>query len=217
MSDDADLVRLAARGALTGAVATELAGPLARATETLGQLVDRLDTHVAHARGPEPLSWAAVGELRQRLADLFLEVGRMRRLAVDLALVAVARDTRHAEAVDANELVERALLLSRHRFRDDQDVFVDLGTLPAVDADPIRFVQALAHLLMQAAAAAGPGATITVSTDPGAAIVVTFPGHLESTRFSAFVDSELEAEGGGFSYTEDSGVTTARVTLRVAK
>ncbi len=215
--DERELTRLAARGALAGAITGELAKPLAHVAEALGQLVDRLDRHVAVARGPEPLSWNAVGELRQQLADLFLEMGHLRRLTSDLAHIAAELPGRHPEPSDVNDLVERALSLSRHRIGDDQELFLDLGTLPPVEVDGARFVHALAHLLVEAAQVAGPGATLGVRTGPGHVLSITFPGRLGNAPFSAFIAEELRAEGGGFTYTEADGLTTASVTLRVAK
>lgn len=220
--DERDLRRLAARGTLAGAVTGELARPLAHASEVLGQLVDRLDRHVAHARGPEPLSWSTVGELRQKLADLFLDVGRVRRLASDLALLGPADGERRPAATDGNELVERALSLSRHRFGEDQDVLLDLATVPPVEVDATRLVQALALLFIEVSESAGPGATIVVRTSPpdgagAASVSIEFQGTARASSFSAFIAEELRAEGSAFTYTEAEGITTAQVTLRVAK
>jgi signal transduction histidine kinase len=219
--DDDRLIRLAARGALSGAVTSELAAPLAHITEVLGELVDSLDRHVAAARGPEPLSWNAVGDLRQKLADAFIDLGRVRRLAADLATVSLDRPGRHPELVDANDLVERALSLARHRFSGDQDVLLDLGTLPSVEVDPTRMVRALAHLFLVAADAAGPGATIVIRTAcdrAGCAVLsLSFPGRPQPSAFSAFAAAELAVEAGGLTYSEADGLTTAFVALRVAK
>lgn len=220
--DDADLRRLAARGALAGAITAELAAPLAHAAKVLGELVDRLDRHVAGSRGPEPLPYRAVGDLRETLADLFLDVGRVRRLAADLALLGDEQRERRAEAVDVNELVERALSLSRHRLTDDQEVLLDLGTLPRVEVDAARLVQAMAHLLVEIAGTVGPGATLTVRTAAGddassVILLIGFPGRPHTSTFSSFIAEELQAEGRGFTYIEDGAGTSARLTLCVAK
>jgi hypothetical protein len=52
--DEDELARLAARGLLAGAVASELAAPLERVARMLEAAVDGLDRHVAASRGPEP-------------------------------------------------------------------------------------------------------------------------------------------------------------------
>jgi signal transduction histidine kinase len=219
--DPADLIRLAARGALSGAVTDELAQPLARICDSVGQVVDALDRHVAGARGPEPLSWNAVGDLRQRLADVFLDLGHLRRLALDLALVSSSRSERQPEPADVNELVERALSLARHRLAADQEVYLDLGTLPAVEVDVTRLVQALAHLCLIASEAAGPGGTITVRTgaqvDGSVVLTLTFPGSVSSSTFAGFVAGELALESGGLVFQASGGLTTASMSLRVAK
>src|SRR5436190_1506654 len=109
---------LAARGELAAGVARELAEPLDRIHAGLAGVVERLDRHVAHARGPEPLPWNAVGEVRERVAEMYLEIGRVRRLAASLAMLSAGDDR---QELDVNEIVERALNLARHRFAGAAD------------------------------------------------------------------------------------------------
>jgi signal transduction histidine kinase len=215
--DRDELMRLAARGALAGAVTSELATPLARMADTLAALVDRLDRHVAGARGPEPLPWSAVGMMRERLAESYLAIGRIRRLAADLALVVADRGERRPESADPNELVERALSLARHRFSSEQEVLLDLGTVAAVHVDAARVVPVLAHLLFDAAAAADPASVIVVRTseaEGGGAVAVTiaFGAAAALAPFSGFVVAEITAEGGTLTYTGDAAVVTLPVT-----
>src|SRR5262245_33181592 len=152
LADRSLLERLAARGVLATGVAGELAGPIDAVYAKLATTVERVDRHVATARGPEPLPWVAVGDLRERVADAFLAVGRVRQLAGSLATLA---DTARRQPVDLNELVERALTLARHRFfgSAERDVLVDLATLPPIEVDAGSLTLAIAFLLVHAAEA----------------------------------------------------------------
>src|SRR5215470_338917 len=88
MAEDGPPEWLAARGVIASGVAAELAGPLDAVHRKLAGAVERLDRHVATSRGPEPLPVQAVSEVRERVADVFLEIGRVRRLAASLATLA---------------------------------------------------------------------------------------------------------------------------------
>lgn len=219
--DDAELLRLAARGVLAGAVTSELHEPLAHIARILEATVDRLDRHVATSRGPEPLPYPAVGEVRERVAQAFLEVGRATRLAADLALVAASPVPRAATVHDLNELVERALSLSRHRFAADCEVLLDLGTMPPLVVDGVRVVMALAQLFVVVAAAAGGGDTVVVHTrriPDGVQVAVYHPGPpAAETPFAALVRRDLAEEGGELTYTQDGTRSMIVVALRHSK
>jgi signal transduction histidine kinase len=171
------LESLAACGALAGGVAAELAAPLSRIQKMLAETVRLLDRHVAVARGPEPLAWERVSHVREQVAGAYLEVGRVARLAADLAaMIATPAD---AVEVDVNELVERAVSLARHRLGEEGEILLDLGTLPRIRVDGARLVQAIAHVLLIAADETGPGATCVVTTTAdesgGIRIIITHP------------------------------------------
>jgi C4-dicarboxylate-specific signal transduction histidine kinase len=219
--DDSELLRLAVRGLLAGAVSSELAAPLERIARVLEVAVERLDRHVATSRGPEPLPYQVVGEVRERVAEAFLEIGRATRLAADLARIAATTRPRAPERLDVNELVERALSLSRHRFAADAEVLLDLGTLPMVEVDAVRVVLALAQLLVIVAAASGAAATVVVHTAPtahGVRVSVYHPGPpAPSSPFADLVRRDLETEGGTLTYTKDGMRSLAVVTLGSSK
>lgn len=219
--DDPELLRLAARGVIAGAVTSELHEPLARIARVLEGTVDRIDRHVASSRGPEPLPYHAVGDLRERVAEAFMELGRVTRLAADLALVAATPAPRAPRPEDVNELVERALSLSRHRFAADCEVLLDLGTLPPLEVDGVRVVLALAQLLVITAAGATGGDTVVVHTvrvPEGAQISIYHPGPPPvGSPFIALVREDLAAEGGGLTYTQDGSRSVAVVSLRHVK
>ena len=221
MNDD-ELRRLAARGLLAGAVATELSDPLERVARELEKAVERLDGHVAASRGPEPLPYHAVGELRERVADAFMDIGRVARLAADLASVIAAPLERAAQPSDVNELVERALSLARHRFGGDSEVMVDLGYVPQVVVDPVRVVQALAHLLLDAATAATAVAgTVNVTTDAaadGVRVTLSYPSAPRGVMgFGSLIDRSLESEGARITYSDDGERMQAVLLLAARK
>jgi signal transduction histidine kinase len=196
MPDKLPVEWLAARGVLASGVARELAGPLDAVYQKLEKTVEKLDRHVASARGPEPLAWQAVGELRERVADVFLEVGRARQLAENLAALAAPSARR---AVDVSELVERALILARHRFPAGSDVLLDLATLPPAECDPAPLVQACALLLVHVAKAVRPAGIVTVRTEArGAEVAVRIeaPSVVEPLAFADVIRSAVESQGG---------------------
>ncbi len=162
---------LAATGLLAGGVAGDLAGPVATIREILGEVVDLLDRHAAASRGSKPLPHPSVMQLRRSLADAFLLIGRVSRLAADLAAV-VAPPGGAAGAsralLDVNQVVERAVSLARRRLTEDCDVYVDLGRVPATRAELGGLTQALTQLLFVSAYLSPPRGNISVktSTDP---------------------------------------------------
>jgi signal transduction histidine kinase len=189
---------LAARGALAAGVARELARPLDEVYAKLAATVEELDQHVRSARGPEPLPWQMVGAVRERVAEVFLEIGRARDLAANLALVA-APASDEPSAVDLNELVEQALSLARHRFAKDGDALLDLGSLPPVRAVPARLGQAVALLLVHAAECAGPTGTVSVRTEATPAEVVLSVGVSASgapLHYAEAIGAAVAADGG---------------------
>jgi signal transduction histidine kinase len=204
-NDDSDAERarriadLAARGALAGGVAEQLAMPLARVHDAIGHAVERLDRHFAEARGPDPLPLAKAVELREVLGVAFLELGRAARLASDLAYV-VAMPPEVGE-LDVNDLVSRAIALARHGLGPDGEILSDLGTPPAVRADGTRLAHALAHLILGAIADAGAGGQVSVATregDGGDAVIRVSPEH-GTGLFAELVAAGVSAAGGSMT------------------
>jgi len=221
----AALERLAARGVLATGVAGELAGPIEAVYAKLAATVERLDRHVATARGPEPLPWIAVGDLRERVADAFLAVGRARQLAGSLATLA---DTARRQSVDLNEIVERALTLARHRFfgSAERDVLVDLATLPPIEVDAGSLTLAIAFLLVNAAEAQNVAQVVvrTGSTPSAVFVRVEVQRDSQSSSPSAVAaDPELlfadviraciEGEGGSLETTSDPASLVLELAL----
>jgi signal transduction histidine kinase len=190
----------ALRGVLAGGVATELAEPLARVQTALGQAVDAMDQHVAHAKGPEPLPSHRLAQVREQLAEAYLELSRAVRLASDLAAITLP-GAGTPTTTDANDIVERAIALAHHR---TGDVTVDLGTVPQVRAEPGRLTQAVAHLLIEA------GPTVSVQTrrggDGGVQITVRAAAALDVPALVAGVVSEI-----GGSATVRAGAVELRI------
>ena len=141
---------LAAGGLLASGLAIQLADPLLRVRQTLAETVEVLDCHVATSKGPEPLPWTMVSRVREGLAEAFIALGRVSRLATDLAMLTAVTPASPTsiEQVDVNQVVERAVDLARARFRDG-DVYLDLGSVPPARGDAARLSQAVAHLLVQ--------------------------------------------------------------------
>jgi signal transduction histidine kinase len=186
---------LAARAELASGVARELAQPLDRIHATLATVVERLDRHVAASRGPEPLSWQAVGDVREHVAEVYLEIGRARRLAAALGLLAAPVAPRRS---DVNEIVEQALTLARHRFAGDGDALVDLGTTPPIVVDPARMTQTVALLVVHAAEVAGSGA-VTVATGVAGREVtlsISAAGDARPLPFADAIRAAVAADGG---------------------
>ena len=157
---------LAAIGVLAGSVAGDLAGPMASIREILAEVVDLLDRHAAGSRA-KPLPHPAVLQLRRSLADAFLLVGRVSRLATDLAAV-VAPPSGESGAsrslLDVNQVVERAVSLARRRLTEGCDVYLDLGRVPATRADLGGLTQALTQLLFVGAYLSPPHGNLSVKT-----------------------------------------------------
>jgi signal transduction histidine kinase len=215
MSEPDELAWLAARGALAQGVAAELAGPLETVHAKLAKAVERLDRHVATARGPEPLPYNAVGEIRERVADVFLDVGRVRRLAVSLATLSAPPVKKPA---DLNDTVELALVLARHAFAADSDTLLDLGTLPPVVVDPARLAQAIALLLVHAATAAAPAGTVAIRTsgEPTQvrlAIEATCEQAADPLPFGDVIGAVIAAEGGRLALRQEPTSLVTEVFL----
>src|SRR5262249_53584058 len=100
---------------------------------------------------------------------------------------------------DLNELVERALMVARHRFAGDADALLDLASGPRVVVDPARLIQAVALLIAHAADVADSGGvTIRTSAAPtGVTISSAAPGAGGSSPpFVDAVRAAVAAEGG---------------------
>jgi signal transduction histidine kinase len=217
MAETDELEWLAARGAIASGVANELAGPLESVYAKLAKAVERLDRHVATSRGPEPLPVPAVGEIRERIADVFLDVGRVRRLAASLAALSAPSASRPS---DLNDVVELALVLARHGFAPECETLLDLGTLPPVVVDRARLAQALALLLIHAARAAAAAGTVAVRTEGGPAkvrLAIEATGDrdrpAEPLPFAAVLTAVIGAEGGQLTLRHDPGQLTIEVFL----
>jgi len=93
--------------------------------------------------------------LIDRLVDDLLDISRIKRGKMDLK----------KEVVTVHALIERALELTEPLItRRRHELSVDLPPSPiAIEADPIRVVQALSNLLNNAAKYTDPGGRITVS------------------------------------------------------
>jgi C4-dicarboxylate-specific signal transduction histidine kinase len=197
---------LAATGVLAGSVAADLSGPLLRVREILGEIVDLLDRHAASARGPKPLPHPAVLELRRSLADAFLLVGRVSRLAADLSAVASPPSAAESSRalLDVNQVVERAVSLVRRRLTEDCEVFVDLGRVPAARADLRALTQALTQLLFVSAYLSPPHGSLSVKTSTdvqtGEAMVTIVheipEGAERPMPFREIIRRTVEAQGG---------------------
>jgi signal transduction histidine kinase len=151
-----------------------------------------------------------------------MDVGRVARLATDLASVIAAPLERAAQPSDVNELVERALSLARHRLGGDSEVMLDLGNLPLIEVDPVRVVQALAHLLIDAAAAAtAVSGTVQVTTTAaagGVRVTLGYPSAPHGVlRFGPLIERSLDAEGARITYSDDGEGTQAVLSLAPRK
>jgi C4-dicarboxylate-specific signal transduction histidine kinase len=216
------LESLAARGALAGGVAAELAAPLGRIQRILAETVKMLDRHVASARGPEPLAWEHVGRVREQIAEAYLEVGRAARLAADLA--AITAPSSETAEVDVNEVVERAAALARHRVAGDGEILLDLGTLPRIRADAGLLVQTIAHVLLIAAdETTGAALVVTTAEDAGGGvrIVVKHPSpggdHAPmEPPFWHLVRQSVTAAGGTVAEARLSGEVVVDIRLPAA-
>jgi C4-dicarboxylate-specific signal transduction histidine kinase len=205
---DQKLERMAARGELAGGVTAELADPLARVRDALEGAIELLDHHIARAHGPEPLPYPLIGQLRERIAEAFLDAGRAARLAAVLGAdrgVAATMD-----ALDVNEVVDRAVTLARHRL-DGVDVLVDLGTLPPVRGDGARLAQALAHLILPAAEAG----RVEVKTFLDGDVVVVTVSHagVQHPRFSGLVEENVAGQGGQLTSRRDGELIVHEIRL----
>jgi signal transduction histidine kinase len=217
MAETDELEWLAARGAIASGVAIELAGPLESVYAKLAKAVERLDRHVATSRGPEPLPVHAVGEIRERIADVFLDVGRVRRLAASLAALSAPPAARPS---DLNDVVELALVLARHGFAPECETLLDLATLPPIVIDRARLAQALALLLVHAARAAGAAGTVAIRTEGGPAQVrlaieatCDHDRTAEPLPFAAVLAAVVGAEGGQLAVRVDSDQLIIEVFL----
>jgi signal transduction histidine kinase len=195
MTEKSALEWLAARGVLAAGVARELAAPLEQVYGRLAKTVERLDRHVSSSRGPEPLPWQTVGEIRERIADVYMEIGRVQRVAASLAAIGAEE---HRE-LDVNEVVERALALARHRFSGDGDALLDLGDLPSIRGDGARLTQAITLILVHAADAVGSAGTVTLRTGTTRTeVVVTITASADAAElpFATAIGEAVAAERG---------------------
>jgi C4-dicarboxylate-specific signal transduction histidine kinase len=206
---DRKLEYLAARGELAGGVTAELAEPLARVRDALEGAIEILDHHIARAHGPEPLPYPLIGQLRERIAEAFLDAGSAARLAADLAVV-TGESAVHG-AVDVNDVVDRAVALARHRL-DRVDVLVDLGTLPPVRGDGARLAQALAHLLLPAAETGRVEVRTFVDGD-SVVVTVSHPGEA-TPRFSTLVEENVAGQGGLLARRRDGDRIVHEIRLK---
>jgi signal transduction histidine kinase len=210
---------LAARGLLAAGVAGELAEPLERVRQILAIAVDRLDRHIAGARGPEPLPWQTVSQVREDLMEAFLDLGRAARLAGDLAM---ATGTEAREASDINEVVERAAALARHRVKRECDLHLDLGSLPLTRVDGGQLAHALAHAISEAADAADAGSTILVRTvSDGTGVRVSIAHRTRDPRraegpFATLVRDAIAAARAEVAYLRNGDEVLMQIDLPIS-
>lgn len=164
MTADRRAAALLAAGAVASSAAPELARPLRELRELLAVVVEELDRHVSESEGPMPLPWEDTRLMRQKLTRAYLLSREIARLAAHLD-GAVGR-SEAVEAVDVNKLVEAAVALARHQIAAETETFVDLGSMPSIQAAPGELVLVLARLVMVAADSARPveGAALSVRT-----------------------------------------------------
>jgi nitrogen-specific signal transduction histidine kinase len=153
--------------------------------------------------------------VRERVADVFLDVGRVRRLAASLATLSAAPVKKPA---DLNDIVELALVLARHGFASESETLLDLATLPPVVVDPARLAQAIALLLVHAATAAAPAGTVAIRTagEPSQvrlAIEATCERAAEALPFAGVIAAVIGAEGGRLEIREEPGLLVTEVFL----
>lgn len=212
--DDIELQAVA--GVLSSGVARELARPLRELRENLAVMVETLDRYASQARGPTPYPWKALQTLRQELADSYLLSRQIARLASDLADGVSTRDA-IVGPVDVNRQVEAALTLARHRITSSTEVFVDLGSVPTVEASQGPVLLGIARMLMACAQSAGAadGSAISVrtrrDTHSGTDSVVVYVadngrGHPDAAAAVHALLSPLAARFGGvFEGTSEDG------------
>ncbi len=152
-------------GVLASGATGELSRPLLHLRENLAVMIETIEKHISHSGGPMPYPWHALQALRQELADSYLLARETTHIVSELS-DAVGPGSAVPTAVDINRQVETALHLVRSRFRDDTEIFVDLGSLPPVRAIAGEFLLAIAKLLLCCAdsAAAAEGSAVSVKT-----------------------------------------------------
>jgi C4-dicarboxylate-specific signal transduction histidine kinase len=156
---------LAVAGRLARGVSAELARPLRELRELLAGLVDALDHHVATAKGPTPLPWGRVSELRDAIAEAYLISRTIARLTDDM-VGALTPSMTVSAAIDVNKTVHAALNLARHCVAEDTEVFMDFGALPSVRSQASALLVSIAWLITLAADAARgvEGSAISLAT-----------------------------------------------------
>jgi signal transduction histidine kinase len=154
--------------------------------------------------------------MRELVADAYMDVSRSARLAADLAAVARPSPAEQVTA-DVNDAVERAVALAAHRFGDDLDLRLDLGTLPEIACDAARLAQAIAHLLLDAADAQW----LHVSTRADEVEVIVrieyAPSPAGGATFAALTRDTISAQGGRLDVSPTDQGTQAEIRLRVSR
>jgi signal transduction histidine kinase len=209
------LARIAA-GDLAGGVTRQMVKPLRELREDLAVLVESLDRHMMESRGPRGLSYRDLEALRQTLADCYLRCRDTARLASDLAQASGNVD-RPASPLDLNKIVESAINLSRHRIREDTEVFVDLGSVPLVRALEPRLLLAIAQMICVAAesAARTPGSALSIKSrlqDQEVVLLVSDNGAGHSAAVDdlvAMLGSAMADTGGHSAATSQEGAGSA--------
>jgi two-component system, OmpR family, sensor histidine kinase BaeS len=199
----------AARTSMLADLSHELRTPLA----TLEAYVDGMEDGVVPS---EPGSYAVMRD----------QVGRLRRLAVDVREASAAEEhslVLHPEPVHPAALAASAVGFARPAFTaKGVDLALDSRPgCPQVAADPVRMAQVLGNLLANALRHTQPGGHVRVSTGPGregdALIVVADDGEgipagqLEAvfTRFHRVDASRASQDGSGSGL----GLTIARAIV----
>ncbi len=196
--------RLASIGALASGVAHEINNPLQYIMMHVQQIAELL----ADAQGRDNglfLTSSTAEEVGNMLAEVAEGTQRVARIVKDIK--GQTREGDQPRAIDATEVVKRALELASPQLRYHIRLVRSLGAVPRVWADAGRMIQVVLNLLINAAQAlrGRDGACIEITTahvgdevcigvkDNGPGI----PAGVRSHIFEAFFTTKSDGEGSG--------------------
>jgi signal transduction histidine kinase/ActR/RegA family two-component response regulator len=190
--------RLAALGTLASGVAHELRNPLTYVMARVEQLAEQ--------GGADAPALRDLGEAAERMAKILGDLSAYSRTVGP-----------HAEFVDVEAELDRALTLARGRLRASVAVERERGDPPPVAAAGGRLCQVFLNLIVNAAQAAEEGgetAVVRIATfragdqvgirvrDSGAGV----PHQLRARIFEPFVTTKTEGEGTGLGLWVSQGI-----------